>query len=143
MRSDSNRINLSFDPQHREPIVTNWHRKCIEHQIHCSATYSLVESVAEAAAIREWTNCGVPVDNHSIENAIILTTAKRYPLVIDPQDRAGKWIKNAERSNSLKTICINSAELTAALRDAVTSGNPILIDEIGKHTFQYSPKVDN
>lgn len=35
--------------------------------------------------IRSWSLCGLPSDNFSVENGIIVTNARRYPLMIDPQ----------------------------------------------------------
>ncbi len=37
------------------------------------------------ADIAEWNNEGLPGDRMSIENATILTSCDRWPLMIDPQ----------------------------------------------------------
>lgn len=41
--------------------------------------------MGEPVVIRAWNIAGLPVDNYSIENGIIATTARRWPLMIDPQ----------------------------------------------------------
>lgn len=38
----------------------------------------------------------------SIDNAIIVSNARRWPLMIDPQAQANKWIKNMEKPNKLQ-----------------------------------------
>ena len=38
----------------------------------------------------------------SLDNAIIVTNSHRWPLMIDPQGQANKWIKNMEKPNSLQ-----------------------------------------
>ena len=43
--------------------------------------------------IRDWTIDGLPSDNFSVENAIITFNTSRWPLYIDPQGQANKWIK--------------------------------------------------
>jgi len=43
--------------------------------------------------IRDWNAAGLPADDLSIENAIITTKSKRWPLIIDPQVQANTWIK--------------------------------------------------
>ena len=52
-------------------------------------------------AIRSWQLAGLPVDGFSIDNGIIISKARRWPLMIDPQGQANKWIKNMERDNKL------------------------------------------
>jgi dynein heavy chain len=43
--------------------------------------------------IRNWNMKGLPLDGFSIENAIILFNSRRWPLMIDPQSQANKWLK--------------------------------------------------
>ena len=45
------------------------------------------------AVIATWNNEGLPGDRMSIENATILTSCERWPLMIDPQLQGIKWIK--------------------------------------------------
>lgn len=42
-------------------------------------------TLGEPVLIRSWSIDGLPVDTFSIENAIIVTNARRWPLMIDPQ----------------------------------------------------------
>lgn len=55
--------------------------------------------LADAAVIRDWNMQGLPSDDFSTENGIIVTRGTRWPLVIDPQCQAVKWIKNMEARN--------------------------------------------
>jgi len=36
--------------------------------------------------IQQWNIYGLPADNTSIENGIMIDTSRRWPLCIDPQD---------------------------------------------------------
>ena len=46
------------------------------------------------ADVAAWQNEGLPADRMSTENATILTSCQRWPLIVDPQLQGIKWIKN-------------------------------------------------
>lgn len=50
--------------------------------------------LTDDATVAAWHNQGLPNDRMSTENAAILTTSERWPLIIDPQQQGIKWIRN-------------------------------------------------
>lgn len=50
--------------------------------------------LTDDADIAAWQNEGLPADRMSTENATILTSCERWPLMVDPQLQGIKWIKN-------------------------------------------------
>lgn len=67
--------------------MKKWNQYAINLGIPCSENFSLVITMGEPVVIRAWNIAGLPVDNYSIENGIISTTARRWPLMIDPQGK--------------------------------------------------------
>jgi dynein heavy chain len=54
--------------------------------------------------VREWILEGLSNDNLSIDNGVIATKCWRWPLLIDPQGEAHKWIKRHELNSNIKII---------------------------------------
>ena len=61
--------------------------------------------------VREWLIASLPNDSFSIENGIIVANARRWPLCIDPQGQANKWIKNLEKTSNLQVwMCVGGLD---------------------------------
>lgn len=55
------------------------------------------EILEDPVQTKTWTAASLPNDNLSIENAIIMFKSRRWPLMIDPQSQANKFIKNLSK----------------------------------------------
>jgi len=50
---------------------------------------------------KTWTANSLPSDNLSIENALIMFRSRRWSLMIDPQNQAGKFIKSLSKDTDI------------------------------------------
>lgn len=73
--------------------------KVRDREIPISPNLDVKEFLVDPPTIRDWNIQGLPSDGFSTENGIIVTRGIRWPLVIDPQCQAVKWIKNMEAKN--------------------------------------------
>ena len=50
---------------------------------------------------------GLPTDELSVQNGIMVTRATRYPVMVDPQGQGRTWIMHREEANQLKVTQLN------------------------------------
>lgn len=92
----------------------------------------MADTLGNPMQIRSWSLSGLPTDNFSVENGIIVTNARRWSLMIDPQGQANKWIKNMERDNDLQIIKLTDGNYMRVVENAIRTGLPVLLENIGK-----------
>jgi len=98
--------------------------------IPCSKRFSLIHTLGEPLLIREWNIFGLPADNFSVENGIIVFSATRWPLMIDPQGQANKWIETMEKPNNISVVKLSNSNYMTSIRLAIEHGLPILLEDI-------------
>lgn len=59
---------------------------------------------------------GLPSDSVSTDNSIYCMKGNRWPLMIDPQFQANKWIKNMEKANQMKVLTFKDAKFQLDLK---------------------------
>jgi dynein heavy chain len=80
----------------RDEAIVSWTAECKAQGIPHSDDFSLAAVLGNPITIRSWTIDGLPNDALSIDNAIILTEARRWPLMIDPQGQANRYSQPAD-----------------------------------------------
>jgi dynein heavy chain len=74
----------TFTSKYRDGLLKEWMKECHTKKIPFSNDFSVERVLGDPVMIRDWNINGLPADSLSTENGIIVTQAKRWPLLIDP-----------------------------------------------------------
>nr|XP_023019976.1 dynein heavy chain 8, axonemal [Leptinotarsa decemlineata] len=129
-----------FNQEFRSTMQQTWLDSLIKKKIPVTLSLNIIDSLSDSATIGEWNLQGLPTDDLSIENGIIVTTASRYPLLIDPQSQGKFWIKEKEKDNQLIVTSLNHKYFRNHIEDSVSLGYPMIIEDIGE---ELDPVLDN
>ncbi|KAL0280091.1 UNVERIFIED_CONTAM: hypothetical protein PYX00_001484 [Menopon gallinae] len=121
-----------FPSDFRQELVEIWLNKCFELGIPATENFSLITVLADPYEIRMWNSFGLPRDNISTENAILVMKSERWPLMIDPQEQANRWVRNMEAENGLNVCKMNDPNYMRILESCIRVGLPALLQEVGE-----------
>ncbi|KAM3857822.1 dynein axonemal heavy chain 2 [Diretmus argenteus] len=119
-----------FLSSYRDELVAIWMKEMQALAVPYSPGFSFAEFLSKPTAVRDWNIQGLPSDTFSTENGVIVTRGNRWPLMVDPQGQALKWIKNMEMERGLKVIDLQMPDFLRVLESAIQFGNPVLLQNV-------------
>jgi dynein heavy chain len=121
-----------FTAVYRQKQMAAWVQSLKKNSIPCSEAPTLSGTLGDLVKIRQWNIDGLPTDSFSVDNGIIVFNARRWPLMIDPQGQANKWIRNMEKANNLQVIKLTDGNYLRALENSIQFGTPVLLENVGE-----------
>merc|ERR1719421_1205293 len=118
-----------FTAAYRKEATDRWLTKLMEYAVPASKEFNLQNCIGDQVKIRQWIIDKLPNDSLSIENAIILDNSRRWPLMIDPQMQASKWVKTS--NPTLKILRLNQ-NYARDIENSITFGTPTLLENVGE-----------
>lgn len=86
-----------------------------------------------------WKGEGLPSDDLSMENALVILQGQQCPFLVDPSQRATEWLKSHLKESRLEVINQQDSNFTTALELAVRFGKTLIIQEVdGVEPLLYS-----
>ncbi|EAY21562.1 Dynein heavy chain family protein [Trichomonas vaginalis G3] len=120
----------AFSPSYRAKLVQKWKEFLSKHAIKYSEDFSIVDALGTDITIRDWIIKGLPNDQQSIENALIITENDvSIPLLIDPQNSGLKWLRENYREN-LRVLRVDQPDFMQSLCAAVSQGQQVIIENV-------------
>jgi dynein heavy chain len=121
---------FTFDFRY-QMIYEDWNGNAQGKKLPLSQPFRLEQLLVTEVEISLWTSEGLPPDELSIQNGILTTRASRFPLCIDPQMQASRWIKEREsRKKKLAVHTFNDSDFVKRLELCIQFGNPFLFEGV-------------
>jgi dynein heavy chain len=127
-----------FTPTFRAALAKDWQEQLVTGSIAHTPGCDLRETLSDSLLVRQWALAGLPSDGLSIENGIIISKARRWPLLMDPQGQANRYIKNMGKDpnfseNGLDVTKLTDKNFLRALENGVRFGKWVLLENILEH----------
>lgn len=89
----------AFTSYYRQTMEKQWREKLKSINLPHSEGVTMRGFLGEPVKIQAWNIAQLPKDDNSTENGIIIDKTRRWPLMIDPQYQANKFIKNLSKEH--------------------------------------------
>ena len=120
-----------FNADFRELLQTEkFYKDCIEKKIPVTQGLSVTSFMVDETIIGDWAREGLPRDELSVQNGIMVTRSSKWPLLIDPQGQGLSWIKKRDEVNQLRTTQLTDKRFRNHLEDSMSFGQPLLIENV-------------
>jgi len=123
----------AFTAKFRRSLTQLWLDAAKKRGLPVSDDFSLIKALGNDMEIMAWRINHLPTDDTSTENAIILTRSfppRRWPLMIDPQGQAAKWIASTHKN--LKVMKLTEDKYIRSVEQAIKLGHKFMIDDVGE-----------
>ncbi|XP_063227776.1 dynein axonemal heavy chain 12 isoform X3 [Bacillus rossius redtenbacheri] len=121
-----------FSAAYRNECVEDWQKYVVSLRIPSSERFSFTGVLGSEIKIQSWNIFGLPRDDFSTDNAIIVDMSFRWSLMLDPQGQANKWIRSMEEQRNLAIVKFSDADYMQVIEKAVETGQPVLMENVGE-----------
>ena len=101
-----------FTSDFRGNLVKSWQDARKDYTLPHSAGCNLESTLSDPVKVRSWQLASLPSDALSTQNAIIMDNGRRWPLLIDPQGQANRYIKNMGKDPAICSTDIDVIKLS-------------------------------
>ncbi|KAL4086285.1 hypothetical protein PRIC1_014412 [Phytophthora ramorum] len=125
----------TFTSEFRESCVATWYEALEKLKLPHTHGCNIITTLADPVKVRGWQIAGLPSDNLSVQNGLIMARARRWSLLIDPQGQANRFIKNLGKDsseNGLDVVKLTDKGFLKTLENGIRFGKWILLENVGE-----------
>ena len=125
----------AFTSEFRSDLTLSWKQRLDELSMPHAPKCYLNDILADPVEVRSWQLCELPTDDLSTENGIVMSKSSRWPLLIDPQGQANRYVKNMAKEIMLENFDIikeSDPNFLRTLENGVRYGKWIILENIGE-----------
>ncbi|KAG2382028.1 hypothetical protein C9374_005820 [Naegleria lovaniensis] len=127
----------AFTVDFRKEMIQEWLNEVKETNIPITFPFDIEDILTDDVQKSQWAYEGLPSDKISTQNGILTTHASRFPICIDPQLQAVKWIKNKEKH--IKVCSFSDSDFMRKIENAMKYGETILFENVDE---EIDPMID-
>lgn len=125
----------AFSGDYREQLESTWRAKMVLLKIPHTAGVTMTDTLANPVEVRDWQLCGLPTDQVSTTNGVVMAKGRRWPLCIDPQTQANRYIKKLSEKftgNNYSVVKQSNKNLIRTMENGVRFGKWVLMENVGE-----------
>ena len=125
----------AFTSEYRDECVGLWAEALKKANVPFTPGCTVISALADPVKVRTWQIAGLPSDNLSVQNGIIMARSRRWPLFIDPQGQANRFIKNLGKENAengIDIVKLTDKGFIKTLENGIRFGKWILLENINQ-----------
>lgn len=127
----------AFTAEFRDDLVNTWRNALIQLEIPHTEGCDITQTLNDPVKLRAWQIAGLPTDTVSTQNGIAMARSRRWPLLIDPQGQANRFIKNLGKD---KELCENGMDVVKqternflrTLENGIRFGKWVLLENVNE-----------
>eukprot|EP00927_Polykrikos_kofoidii_P016936 TRINITY_DN17697_c0_g2_i1.p1 TRINITY_DN17697_c0_g2~~TRINITY_DN17697_c0_g2_i1.p1 ORF type:complete len:2183 (+),score=502.38 TRINITY_DN17697_c0_g2_i1:396-6551(+) len=120
----------AFTAEFRRALSSQWLGRVKEVGLLADPAWKIAEVLVDPAEVREWNINNLPSDDLSVENGILVTRGRRWPLMIDPQAQANRWVRSMGKARNIIITKLSDTSYLRKLESAIRNGNALLIENV-------------
>jgi len=120
-----------FNKEFRDMLLTKvFYQDCLDRGIPVTKNLDVSKFLVDESEVGEWNLDGLPTDDLSVQNGIMVTRASRFPVLVDPQGQGKTWLRAREERNGVVVSTLTDKHFRRNLEECLSDGKPLLIENI-------------